>query len=275
MVSTRKAYPTPSSTGRRHRAGEAKASGAGRSSGAGRRIHWRRGTWALKLSGERLDAWEERVDPGRMRYAKIGQFVLVGMFVTTVVLGACGGSGGVGSVSGSVSVNASGTTTGSGGSTSTSTSSGPTTSSEATTTSGGGNPGICPGESVSIALGETLPFMGNTTGASDKFMGVMNGVGNCFIGNMQTKGPDWVYEVIPSDTGTLVITLTADFPNADIQVRTACPGTILDIVACDYNANKGMPITATVSVVAGMKYYVAADGYMNTSGSFALTLTLN
>ena len=158
---------------------------------------------------------------------------------------------------------------------STSASSSSMTSTSASSSSSVGASGTCPGESVIIDLGATpITLQGDTTGASDKFVDDQSGLpgSDCLGGSY--AGPDRVYAVTPSASGTLTATLTATYAAPYIHVRTACPGIPSDEVACQWSDSE--PNTVTLAVTSGTTYYVVADGWGggDVGGSFTLALSL-
>jgi len=112
--------------------------------------------------------------------------------------------------------------------------------------------------------------MGNTSGATDKFTGDPM-IGNCFSG--AHPGPDLIYAVQPSAAGTLTVTLTTTYTDGLLHLRTSCPGSVADEVACHAQSTSGAQ-SVSLSVKPGTTYYVAADSYNNTSGAFTLTFKL-
>jgi hypothetical protein len=125
---------------------------------------------------------------------------------------------------------------------------------------------------VSIAHGQTIPLQGTTANATDKFMGAA-AKGNCGVGNF--TGPDLIYAVTPTASGMLTASLDASYANSYVHVRTKCTGNMVsDEIACEYSTTPGTD-TTTFAVTSGTTYYVAADSWMNMSGTFTLTLSLN
>lgn len=161
------------------------------------------------------------------------------------------------------------------------------TSSSGGTSSGGyqGNSGTCPGESVSVKPGLTFPLIvGNTTGASDKITGSKGnypGCTNCDCMMSTTyTGPDLVYAVTPSASGTLSVTLDATYSDWQLNVRTKCAGnTPSDEVACVWGYDPGStaanPNDLSFPVIQGTTYYVFANSWDGVSvGQFTLELSL-
>ena len=172
------------------------------------------------------------------------------------------GTGGAGGGSSSATGGADGSTT---SSCTTSASSG------ATSSSGTGGPNVCPGELVVVTAGTLVMVMGNTQGATQSF------VGNSTLGNCPASGPagpDLVYAVRPLAGGTLTVSFTATYDDSMVHVRTSCPGTVTDEVACQVAGASGMPSTLSLPVKKGVTYYVAAGTHDATSGPFTLTFSL-
>ncbi len=123
-----------------------------------------------------------------------------------------------------------------------------------------------------------MTLTGDTTNATDKFTTANSG--NCAANTYM--GADLIYAVTPGADGTLTATLTTDYTDTLLHVRTACPGPPppmfgppTDDVACDYTNGKGQAAMITLSVTTGTTYYVAADSWGKTSGTFTLVLSLN
>ena len=179
-----------------------------------------------------------------------------------------GASSTTASSSSSTTASSSSSTTASSSSSTTASSSSSTTSSSSS--SGTADPDTCPGEPVAVALGAPVTVMGNTSGATDKFTGDPM-IGNCFSG--AHPGPDLIYAVQPSAAGTLTVTLTTTYTDGLLHLRTSCPGSVADEVACHAQSTSGAQ-SVSLSVKPGTTYYVAADSYNNTSGAFTLTFKL-
>jgi hypothetical protein len=138
-------------------------------------------------------------------------------------------------------------------------------------------PETCPGESVSVAPGQTVSIQGDTTGATDEFTGTAN-LGNC--NGKLVRSPDLVYAVTPGASGTLNAGMdpmnTSTYVYPLIRIRTECPGTAVDEIACEAGTKRSVATTATVT--GGTTYYVVADGWdpegQTVSGPFTLTLSL-
>jgi hypothetical protein len=131
---------------------------------------------------------------------------------------------------------------------------------------------MCPGKPETVSKGTPLVVMGNTSGASDKFMTAAT-IGNC-IGGATLFGPDLVYAVTPTASGMLTASLNANYTRPWLHVRTSCPGTPADEISCEYGQNAGTLMAPTVAVTGGSTYYVVADSWQNGSGTFTLTVTL-
>jgi len=134
------------------------------------------------------------------------------------------------------------------------------------------HPADCPGAPISINTGDMLVIQGDTTGASDEFQSAMGGTpGNCPGG--PGLGPDVVYAVTPSANGKLTVSLDATFSHAWVNVRTQCPGTTQDQVACYFGIGAG-PFSVQFDVTSGVTYYVAPDSWQNNWGQFTLKLSM-
>jgi cysteine-rich repeat protein len=135
------------------------------------------------------------------------------------------------------------------------------------------HPEICPGTTIHLVKGQPVTIMDDTTGASDKFDDAPSGKGNCVDIGGPYPGPDLIYAVIPDSDGMLTARLDATYDDLYVHVRTACPGSKSDEIACQYRDNPGATQT-TFPVKANITYFVAADGYNNDFGAFTLELTL-
>lgn len=112
---------------------------------------------------------------------------------------------------------------------------------------------------------------GDTAGATQKFAGNAS-VGNCYAGNH--PGPDLVYAVQPSASGTLSVTFTPTYDDGMVHVRTSCPGSVMDEVGCHAGNAPNMAQSLSLQVKNGATYYVAAGTYAGTSGPFTLMFSL-
>lgn len=133
------------------------------------------------------------------------------------------------------------------------------------------HPEVCPGMRIDLNLGDLVMLAGDTTGATDKFVGSTPGVGNCMNGPW--SGPDWIYALTPKVSGILNVDLTTTYANPFIHLRTQCPGMVGDEVACQYGSASGK-ISTSLAVNANTTYFIAADSWNNNAGKFTLTLSL-
>lgn len=134
-------------------------------------------------------------------------------------------------------------------------------------------PDVCPGTLIHIAMGQKLSVSGNTMGASDKFSEVVTGTpGNCVTAGTYL-GSDWVYVVLPAASGTLDVTLDAQYGSPYMHALSSCPGSANQQLACAYRTSPGI-MQFSFAVNAGTTYYVVVDGFNNTSGIFDLSLKL-
>jgi cysteine-rich repeat protein len=136
------------------------------------------------------------------------------------------------------------------------------------------HPEVCPGTKITLALGESRFITGTTDGASDKFTSSKTGIPNSNCMNGTYSGPDVVYQVIPDANGTLNVEVTAQFASSWLHVRSQCPGSTNDELACRYTGNAGNTLTSTTQVVKDTPYYVIVDSWNGTSGPFKLMLSL-
>lgn len=148
-----------------------------------------------------------------------------------------------------------------------------------------GNPNSCPGASVNIDPGETLPLIhGDTTGATDKFKEVSGNYPSCAnncdcVSDPSYNGRDLVYAVTPSASGTLSVTLDATYADWQLNVRTKCDDNPANEVGCVWGNNPGSsaanPNNLSVFVAQGTTYYVVANSWNGAFfGPFTLQLSL-
>jgi cysteine-rich repeat protein len=125
------------------------------------------------------------------------------------------------------------------------------------------NPDTCPGPTIPLTTAGFV-VMGDTTGAA-------NDAGALPCGGAYTG--DLVYEIFPSQDGTLTATLNGSFQTL-LYARSACPGTANETIACSAMTT---PATITMQVTAGKSYFVFVDGYglAAEEGPFTLMLELN
>lgn len=134
------------------------------------------------------------------------------------------------------------------------------------------HPEVCPGTIIHLDAGQAITITNTTVGASDKFAGSMGGVpGNCIDGNW--TGPDLIYQVIPSADATLDIIAEVMYPESYVHVRSQCPGSKDDTLACQFRMQTGN-VLLSFSVLKNVPYFLAVDSFNDRSGSFKLILTL-
>jgi cysteine-rich repeat protein len=120
----------------------------------------------------------------------------------------------------------------------------------------------CPGISLGVGLSMDTALTGDPAPADDTSQGSCGGEG----------GPEIVYAVTPSDTGTLVVTMSGiDGGDPVLYARAAdCQGGME--LGCADNTFGGGTEQIVFPVIAGNEYYVFADNYMGTAGKFSLDL---
>lgn len=124
----------------------------------------------------------------------------------------------------------------------------------------------CPGVGVALPVGETVQVTGDTSGAESNY----KGEGYC-DGAKLTK--ELVYTVTPTKTGTLTVIMD---PTHDgiLYARVGSCSTGMQVACSDQSWSAGGPEGFAISVVAGTKYSIFADGYAGQSGEFNLQFTL-
>ena len=122
---------------------------------------------------------------------------------------------------------------------------------------------------ITLNNGDVVLASGDTSGAADDFTSFM-GAGDCDPGPWY--GSDHVFTVIPNVSGTLIVTLAANFDDSLLHVRDACAAT--DELACDYEFNP-TPFTISVFVDMAQPYFVIVDSWSDTDGTYKLTVELD
>ena len=122
---------------------------------------------------------------------------------------------------------------------------------------------------ITLDNGDVVSVSGDTSGAADDFTSFM-GAGDCDPGPWY--GPDHIFTVMPNVSGTLLVTLTANFDDSLLHVRDACADTTE--LACDYEFNP-TPFTLSVYLDVGQPYFVIVDSWSDAEGSYVLTVELD
>jgi len=130
----------------------------------------------------------------------------------------------------------------------------------------------CPGMAIPISKGQKVDVMGSTAGAPDTFIGAATGgIGNCINGSW--VGADVIYRVEPKENGNLTVTADIGYSNSYLHVRSQCPGTPTEQLACEYRPTPGI-LSWTLPVSQDAVYYVAVDTFNSSSGPFTVTFAL-
>ncbi len=132
------------------------------------------------------------------------------------------------------------------------------------------HPDTCPGTPVPMDAG-VLVVTASTVGADDTLRDTQ-GAGPCPDGTY--FGPDLIYAVTPTVSGTLTVQLDADYPDHFLVLRTSCPSSASDVLDCDYDSDRHDVDEVETSVEAGETYFVVVDSYGESSGDFSLRIVL-
>lgn len=131
-----------------------------------------------------------------------------------------------------------------------------------------GDKDSCPGASQALMPGQAVSFEGDTTGAKDDMTGR---AGACAAG---TGGPDHVYQLQPTGTGNVRITVQGiDTLNPVAYLRTTCAD-VESQQACAPPIGAGKTITLDRAVVVGQPMFLVIDGASGTKGKYKVTATL-
>ncbi|MBL9025889.1 MAG: DUF4215 domain-containing protein [Myxococcales bacterium] len=123
----------------------------------------------------------------------------------------------------------------------------------------------CPGTAMTVSPGNDVTLGGNTADSADGYIGSCAGDG----------APEVVYQVTAEADGILLLELIADSPDYDpvLYVRSECDGPASEVGCADATFLGGYE-SLQVPVSSGSTYYVFADGYVGSSGSFLLGASL-
>ena len=124
----------------------------------------------------------------------------------------------------------------------------------------------CPGTAIAVPADMEVTTTGDTSSAADDDEGSCGGFG----------APEVVYEVTPQASGVLTIAVAGLTQASDpvLYVRSgSCQGG--GELGCADQSFGGGTETLVLNVTAGTPYWVFADGYDGTAGSYALTLSLS
>lgn len=125
----------------------------------------------------------------------------------------------------------------------------------------------CPGKVTAVGASSEVTIQGDTTDASDD----AKGVNACSVGS---QGPDHVYHLKPTDTGSLAISVTGEKPfDPVLYVRRDCTEED-DQLKCATTTGPGGTEQFSMNVVAGKDYYLFVDGSSGSSGKYTLKMKL-
>ena len=125
----------------------------------------------------------------------------------------------------------------------------------------------CPGKPTSLGVAEVV-IEGDTTGAKDKAKGK---AGACAAGG---GGPDHVYHLQPTGTGSLAIKVQGlGALNPTVYLRSTCDDEASQL-ACAETTGAGGAETLRYEVVTGRDYYLYVDGASGSAGKYSVSLKL-
>ena len=129
---------------------------------------------------------------------------------------------------------------------------------------GGSTSASCPGHAIAVDIGNDESVQGDTSSAADLQGGTCGGDG----------APEVVYAVTPLTDGTLIATVTGTgATDAVIYARIEDCDAGPQIGCADATADGGVE-TLTLQATTNKTIYLFVDGFIGTSGSFALNLHL-
>lgn len=125
----------------------------------------------------------------------------------------------------------------------------------------------CPGQDIAVNQGTPTILAGDTTDASND----ANGAESTACGN--GTGPDHIYKLVPSDTGTITAKLTPEKTfDATLFVRPDCVMTSNQ--RCAESGAPGAAETLTANVIANTPYYFFVDGKAGSKGKYSLEINI-
>lgn len=125
----------------------------------------------------------------------------------------------------------------------------------------------CPGQPTAVGVKPML-LEGDTTGAKDDAKGKP---GACAVGG---GGPDHVYHLQPTATGTLQIKVQGlGAMNPTAYLRSSCTDEATQL-ACAETTGAGGAEQLRYAVATGHDYYLYVDGASASAGKYSVTLTM-
>jgi cysteine-rich repeat protein len=125
---------------------------------------------------------------------------------------------------------------------------------------------VCPGEVMSVSRGQTLILDRHTVGYGDEYDAPCGA---------RVGGPDRVFGVNPTTSGTLRATLSSTFDGV-LSVHASCLAPRVGaLLACSDGPRADDIEAISTPVTGGLQYFVVVDGYRAESfGPFELTIEL-
>ncbi len=126
----------------------------------------------------------------------------------------------------------------------------------------------CPGQSIAVNEGTATVIEGDTTDASNDANGAAGTA--CAVGD----GPEHIYRVQPTATGTITVALSPTDAAFDptLYVRPDCVLTTNQ--RCAESGGAGKSETVTANVIANTPYYIFVDGKAGSKGKYKLTVSI-
>lgn len=98
----------------------------------------------------------------------------------------------------------------------------------------------------------------------------MNSDGAADCGDSENS-PDAWYRYVPASGGQLTISLCGSGYDTVLSVHGACPGTTENELACN-DDTCGVQSEVTLTVLAGVEYYIRVSGWFGSVGNYVMTL---
>ncbi|MCK4660438.1 MAG: hypothetical protein KAV82_13020, partial [Phycisphaerae bacterium] len=115
---------------------------------------------------------------------------------------------------------------------------------------------VCPG----------ITYTGTTVGST------YDGVSSCAL---WSTVPDMWYRYIPGEDGSLTVSLCESSYDTLLSVHGGCPGIMTNELVCndDFCGDYGRQSQVTLSVAAGIEYWIRIASYDDRAGNFTMLLT--
>lgn len=125
----------------------------------------------------------------------------------------------------------------------------------------------CPGQDIAVNEGAPTVIADDTSTASNN----ANGADGTACGN--GTGPDHIYKIVPSATGTITAKITPESTfDATLYLRPDCVMTASQ--RCAESGAPGKEETLTANVIANTPYYIFVDGKAGSKGKYSLSVSI-